>query len=64
MSDNTYIFQLTKTPLDREVWEPVPFTRVLAFRDGQEVFRGESHGHEYIDNPEDTRFLFVDYGVL
>ncbi len=51
-------------PLDRGVWEPVPFTTLLAYRDGGEVFRGANHGQEYRDDPRDTRLLFVDYSEL
>lgn len=51
-------------PLDRGHWEPVPFTTLLAYRDGQEVFQGTNHGQEYRDNPKDIRLLFVDYSEL
>ncbi len=51
-------------PLDRESWEPVPFTTLLAYRDGREVFRGTCHGQEYRDNPNDMRLLFMDYSEL
>ncbi len=51
-------------PLDRSRWEPVPFTTVLAYQEGREVFRGVCHGEEYRDNPEDMRLLFTDYAAL
>ena len=51
-------------PLNRGQWDPVPFTTLLAYRDGREVFRGTNHGQEYRDNPQDMRLLFVDYAEL
>ncbi|MGM9538983.1 MAG: class II glutamine amidotransferase [Candidatus Onthomonas sp.] len=51
-------------PLDRGDWQPVPFTTLLAYRDGMEIFRGTDHGQEYRDNPEDMRLIFVDYAGL
>lgn len=51
-------------PLDRGKWEPVPFTTLLAYRDGNEIFRGTNHGYEYKDDPKDTHLLFMDYSEL
>lgn len=51
-------------PLDRGDWQPVPFTTLLAYREGQLVFRGTDHGQEYKDDPENTRLLFIDYSAL
>lgn len=44
-------------PLDEDGWQPVPFCTLLAFRQGQQVFQGTSHGWEYLDNPEDRSTL-------
>lgn len=35
-------------PLSEDGWEPLPITQLLAFRNGNEVLRGEPHGNEYI----------------
>ena len=51
-------------PLDGGIWQPVPFTTLLAFRDGKQVFSGTNHGHEYRDNPDDLRLVFLDYAGL
>ena len=51
-------------PLAGEGWRPLPFTRVVAAKDGEIVRVGEPHGHEYIYNPDDYRFLYVDFSSL
>lgn len=51
-------------PLDQGDWEPVAFTRLLAYKAGQLVYSGTTHGQEYKDNPKDMQYLFVDYSVL
>ena len=30
-------------PLDSGVWVPFPMTQIIAYRNGQEVFRGDRH---------------------
>lgn len=44
-------------PLKYGTWEPLPLNRLLVFRDGHRIHTGASHGNEYIDNPEDLKFL-------
>jgi glutamine amidotransferase len=44
-------------PLDGEVWTPVPFTTLIAFRNGQIAFTGTNHGHEFIETEEHLRIL-------
>ncbi|MCD8023135.1 MAG: class II glutamine amidotransferase [Lachnospiraceae bacterium] len=51
-------------PLDRRIWEAVPFTTLCVYRDGKPVYTGTCHGNEYIDNINDTNLLFLDYSVL
>ncbi len=51
-------------PLDGRSWQPVPFTTLCIYHDGDLVYTGCSHGNEYIDNAEDTRYLFLDYSAL
>ena len=61
-TDGTAIF--STVPLTRTGWEPLPFTTLLAYRDGKRIFQGTGHGHEYKDNPNDMRLIFVDYAEL
>ena len=51
-------------PLDREEWRPVPATTLCAYRDGELKKKGTSHGKIYVDNPDDMKFLFMDFAGL
>lgn len=44
-------------PVDHEVWQSVPFTTLIAFRNGEIVFRGTNHGKEFIETEEHLRIL-------
>jgi glutamine amidotransferase len=52
------------TPLGRGMWNPVPFTTLCAYRNGERRHVGTNHGKEYVDDPRDFRFLFQDYSEL
>ena len=47
-------------PLDGKGWEPVEFTTLLAYEQGEMVFRGTCHGQEYHYNPEDMKYLYLE----
>ncbi len=47
-------------PLSRESWEPVAMTTLLAYKDGELLLRGT----EYVDNNEDTKYLYQIYSEL
>lgn len=51
-------------PLDRGDWQPLPFTTLCAYQEGRERFRGACHGSEYIDDPNDMKFIYVDSAEL
>ena len=51
-------------PLSKESWEPVPFTTLLAFRDGKLVRKGTDHGNEYVENPEQIKLLYQIFSNL
>lgn len=51
-------------PLKEGRWEPVPFTTLCAYRDGQCVLQGQPHGQEYIENDADLKYLFVPFANL
>lgn len=61
-TDGTAIFSTVS--LTRTGWEPLPFTTLPAYKDGKRIFQGADHGHEYKDNPNDMRLIFVDYAEL
>lgn len=51
-------------PLTEEDWRPLPFTTLCAYKAGKEICRGRAHGHEYIDNEHDQKYLFADFSEL
>lgn len=55
---------LATVPLSEGNWEPVPFTTLCAYREGQRVFTGTNHGNEYKDNARDMKYLFADFAKL
>lgn len=54
----------TKPLTSRTGWEEVPLCRLHVLKDGQTIFSGENHGHEYFDNPEDLNQIFLNYSEL
>lgn len=51
-------------PLKAGCWNPLPFTSLCAYRDGKRVFQGQPHGHEYVENEKNMKYLFVAYSNL
>lgn len=51
-------------PLTRENWKKVPFTTLLAYKEGRLTFKGTNHGHEYFDTEENTKHLYQIYADL
>ncbi len=51
-------------PLSEYGWEVVPQNVLMAYQDGRPVFRGTEHGHTYIDNEEDLKYIFQAYSNL
>ena len=54
----------SSVPLTGEDWKPVPFTTLLAYRDGRRVMTGTDHGKEYIEDPEHLKFLYQIFSEL
>lgn len=52
------------TPLDHKEWENVEFAVLLGYKEGKLLFSGTSHGQEYVENPQDIQFLYMDYAAL
>ena len=51
-------------PLSDAGWEEVPFTSLVAARDGEIVRTSPPHGGEYVYDPNDYRMLYVDFARL
>lgn len=54
----------SSTPLDGGNWEKVPFTKLLAFKDGEIAFEGTDHGNEYIPDEKNIQALYLAYSGL
>ncbi len=50
-------------PLDDARWDPVPMSRLLAYRDGQCVLEGACHGQEYRETAAQRELLALNYVV-
>ena len=56
---------VSSKPLESmEGWTEMPLNTLLAFRDGECVYRGAPHENEYIEDPEKLKFLFLDYAGM
>ncbi len=51
-------------PLGRDVWEPVPMTTLLAWRNGELIYTGTNHGQVFEDNEENMKFLYQIFSSL
>lgn len=54
------------TPLGKEKleWQPVTFTTLLAYSQGERIFTGTDHGNEYIDSEENMKYLYSIFSDL
>lgn len=60
--EDTILF--ATAPVSHEEWKRVPFTRLLAYQDGDLKFSGTNHGNEYVDNEENLKFLYQIFSDL
>ena len=51
-------------PLDDQNWEPIPFMKLQVYRDGTLVCEGTGHNNEYIYNPQDMKYIYLDCAEL
>ncbi|MBQ9360135.1 MAG: class II glutamine amidotransferase [Lachnospiraceae bacterium] len=61
--DDRSIYFSTK-PLKVGLWENVPFTRLMSYKDGRELRAGVSHGNEYIPDECSINALYLAYSGL
>lgn len=50
--------------LDGGCWEELPRNTLLAYRDGEEILRGEPHEFEFFDSEEKMRYLYLDFAGI
>ena len=60
--DKTVYF--STQPLSKGKWKPLPFMRLLAYQNGVLKYQGNEHGNEYLDNAENTKFLYQIFSSL
>ncbi len=60
--ENTTLF--ATVPLSEEAWQPLPFTRLLAFYKGKLFRTGTNHGHEYFESEESMKLLYRIFANL
>lgn len=58
-----YVLFSTK-PLKRGEWKRVPFTTLLAYKEGEHILTGTNHKNEYIATEADTKYLFQIFSGL
>ena len=51
-------------PLSEEVWQPLPFTRLLAYYKGKLIKTGTNHEHEYFESEESMKLLYRIFANL
>ena len=51
-------------PLGEVEWEPLEMNRLLVYKDGTLIYAGTKHNHEYVENLEDMRYLYMSYAGL
>ncbi len=61
-SDDTVL--IATNPVGNQPWKELPMNTLLAFKNGRQVYSGNNHGKEYIDNEQDTKFLYLDSAWL
>ena len=52
------------SPLIRGNWQSVPFNTLLAYKEGELIFTGKRHNHEYIENEEDMKLVYRYFSGL
>ncbi|WP_405345247.1 class II glutamine amidotransferase [Ruminococcus sp.] len=55
---------ISTRPLTESGWRPVPFTTLIAYHEGERVFTGADHHHEYIFDPSSYKPLYLAYSGL
>ena len=51
-------------PLSRGLWEELPLSTLLVYKDGEQIYEGTPHGNEFVETEEKMRFLFLDYAGM
>lgn len=60
--DNNIMF--STSPLTDENWKEVPFTQLLAYKEGELAFEGTNHHNAYVENEKDLKHLYQIFSSL
>ena len=60
--DNITFF--ATVPLSNDEWQPLPFTRLLAYHRGRLIKTGTNHEHEYFESEESMKMLYRIFANL
>jgi len=53
------------TPLDKDGdWRPLPFLRLLVYRQGNLVFEGQERSTQYFDRIKDEEYQYLNYNLM
>ena len=55
---------ISTRPLGEESWAKLPLNTLVAYENGERIFEGTCHGHEFFETEEKMRLLFLDYACL
>ena len=55
---------ISTCPLTESGWSNVPFTTLIAYCEGERIFTGADHHHEYIFDPSSYKPLYLAYSGL
>ena len=55
---------IATVPLSEEEWQPVPFTRLLAYYKGRLIKTGTNHNNEYFESEESMKMLYRIFANL
>ncbi len=63
MADGGGIVFSTKALAGGE-WEEVPLNTLFVYREGELIYTGTPHNHEFFDSEEKMRFLYLDFAGI
>ena len=55
---------ISTNPLQGGGWEELPLNTLVVFRDGGQLYEGQSHENEFFDSEEKMRLLYLDYAGI
>jgi glutamine amidotransferase len=65
-ADNSVIFCTSEleSAANPTAWKPLGLCTAFAYKQGELIYTGTTHCHEYRDSTEDTKYLYQDFASL